>query len=272
MNLSNVHRIAPVAGYSLNTEEVSGLEVGMLQRKLQENLAGNMFFWGKIFGTTQDYLIVHNIDPFAEFPDKKFYFCTTSDYTLKALPPISAEYRAEADKITSAFLGDPSFFAYNGEDPEPEDPDAPPVERFREVHRLTQTVERIDHDCALVPRGALSLDAGKKVIVNGNNQGLGYETSLEARAYLHMRRPENPQGIALMRRPGIVKTDDFMDCIDRDMPKEMWSFSHDNAGMTAFVRNLYWDGYTFYTVVRNNEYGGAYFGTGVPNYDIAFML
>lgn len=116
------------------------------------------------------------------------------------------------------------------------------------------------------------MDAGKKVIVNGNNQGLGYETSLEARAYLHMRRPENPQGIALMRRPGIVKTDDFMDCIDRDMPKEMWSFSHDNAGMTAFVRNLYWDGYTFYTVVRNNEYGGAYFGTGVPNYDIAFML
>lgn len=70
------------------------------------------------------------------------YLCsTTSDYTLKALPPISAEYRAEADKITSAFLGDPSFFAYNGEDPEPEDPDAPPVERFREVHRLTQTVE-----------------------------------------------------------------------------------------------------------------------------------
>ncbi len=39
---------------------------------------------------------------------------TTSDYTLRALPPISAEYRSTADKITSAFLGDPSFFAYNG--------------------------------------------------------------------------------------------------------------------------------------------------------------
>ncbi len=74
MDLANVQRIAPVAGYSLNTEEVSGLEVGMLQRKLQENLVGKMSFWGKIFGTTQDYLIVHNIDNFAEFPDKKFYF------------------------------------------------------------------------------------------------------------------------------------------------------------------------------------------------------
>jgi hypothetical protein len=74
MQLHSVHRIAPISGYGLNTEEISGLEVGMLQRKLQENLVGGIYFWGKIFGTTQDYLIVHNIDPFADFPDKKFYF------------------------------------------------------------------------------------------------------------------------------------------------------------------------------------------------------
>jgi len=271
MQLHNVHRIAPISGYGLNTEEVSGLKWAHCNGN-SKNLVVSMFFWGKIFGTTQDYLIVHNIDSFAEFPDKKFYFCTTSDYTLRALPPISEEYRVQAEKITSAFLGDPSFFAYNGEDPEPEDPEAAPVERFREVHRLTQTVQRIDHDCALVPRGALRLDAGKRIVANSNNQGLSYQTSLEARAYMHLRRPENPQGIALLKRPGIVKTDDFLDCIDRDLPKEMWSFSHDSAGMTAFVRNLYWEGYTFYAVVRSNQFGGAYFGTGVPVYDIAFMM
>ena len=74
MDLNNVHRIAPVSGYGLNIEEFSGLEVAMLQRKLQENLVGKMFFWGKIFGTTQDYLVVHHIDTFAEFPDRKYYF------------------------------------------------------------------------------------------------------------------------------------------------------------------------------------------------------
>jgi hypothetical protein len=37
-------------------------------------LPGKMYFWGKIFGTTQDYLIVHNIDPYAAFPEKKYYF------------------------------------------------------------------------------------------------------------------------------------------------------------------------------------------------------
>lgn len=74
MELNNVSRIGSVLGYGLNTEEFSGLEVAMLQRKLQENLVGKMYFWGKIFGSTQDYLIVANVDPFAEFPDKRFYF------------------------------------------------------------------------------------------------------------------------------------------------------------------------------------------------------
>ena len=68
---------------------------------------------------------------------------TTSDYTLKAAPPISEEYTAIASKITTAFLGDPSFFAYNGEeaDAEPEVPEAKTVERFREGHRLTYTIQ-----------------------------------------------------------------------------------------------------------------------------------
>lgn len=36
---------------------------------------------------------------------------------------------------------------------------------------------------------------------------------------MHMRKPENLQGIALLKRPGIVKSDDFLDCIDKDEPK-----------------------------------------------------
>ena len=61
-------------GVTLNTEEVSGLESSMQQRKLEENLVGKMYFWGKIYGSTQDYLIVYNVNPFAEFPTKKYYF------------------------------------------------------------------------------------------------------------------------------------------------------------------------------------------------------
>jgi hypothetical protein len=66
----------------------------------------------------------------------------TSDYTLRAIQHLPEDYVKQAEKITEAFRGDPSFFAYNGEEsePEPEDPEAPPVERFREVHRLAWVV------------------------------------------------------------------------------------------------------------------------------------
>ncbi len=272
MELKNVHRTGPMLGKGLSTEEHSGLEVACMQRKLEENLPGKMYFWGKIEGSTQDYLVVYNVDPNAEFPDKKYYFCSGSDFVLRAMPALTAEYSAQADAIKVAFTGDPSFYAYNGEEQEPEDPDAPPVERFREVHRLARTVAKIDHDCCVVPRGALVVDASKKVIQNKFFEGLSYQTAGELRAYLHMRYPEQLQGLALLKKPGIVKSGDFLDCIDKDLPNGVWSVRYDDSNTIAYVSNNFWNGYTSYCVVGDGEYGGAYFGNGVPMADIAFML
>ena len=80
MELQQLHRVGPLNGATLNTEEISGLESAMQQRKLEENLVGKMCFWGKIYGSTQDYLIVYNTNPFLEFPTKKFYFWYDYDY------------------------------------------------------------------------------------------------------------------------------------------------------------------------------------------------
>lgn len=261
-----------MVGNGLSTEEYAGLEVGMMQRKLEENLAGKMKFWGKITGSTQDYLIVYNTDPNAEFPEKKYYFCCGSDFVLRAMPALTAEYSASADAIKVAFTGDPSFYGFNGEEQEAEDPDAPPIERFREVHRLARTVQKIDHDAAVVPRGALVVDATKKVITNKFFEGLSYQTAGESRAYMHMRYPEQLQGIALLKKPGIIKSGDFLDCIDKDLPNGVWSIRYNESNTIAYVANNYWNGYHFYSVVGEGEYGGVYFGNGVPMADIAFML
>jgi len=273
MDLLNIGRIGELNGNTLNVEEVSGLEAAMMQRKLEENLPGKMHFWGKVFGSTQDYLVVFNIDPYAVFPEKKYYFCTTNEYVLKALPPLSQEYKDTAESLTMALTGDASFFKFNPDgEYEDDDPEQPPVERFRELHRLSHTVRKIDHDCALVPRGAYVVDAGKKVIPSANYQGLSFHSASETRAYQHFRPPESLQGIALLKKPGIVKSGDFLDCIDQDTPAGMWVVTHNSAGTVAFVRNLYWEGYGFYSVLGSAEYGGAYFGNGVPHHDIAFML
>lgn len=74
MELSNLERLNPLSGQSLNIEEISGLEVAMLQRKREENLIGKFLFWGKIYGATQDYLVVVLIDTTSEYPSKKYYY------------------------------------------------------------------------------------------------------------------------------------------------------------------------------------------------------
>lgn len=80
------------------------------------------------------------------YASKDNIFSTTSDYTLRAVPALSAEYEAQAEGIITQFTGDPSFMAYNGAEAEepadPDDPDAPPPkEMFREVHRLTYIIQ-----------------------------------------------------------------------------------------------------------------------------------
>ena len=117
------------------------------------------------------------------------------------------------------------------------------------------------------------IDATKRVRLTENYEGLSFHTATEKRAYFHFRKPESLQGLAAMKRPGIVRSGDFLDCIDKtDIPTEMWSVSHDASGTMAHVKNLYWEGYHFYAVLNSSEYGSSYFGTGVPTHDIAFML
>ena len=150
------------------------------------------------------------------------YISTTGDYTLRALPVLSDDYESQAQTLTMRFTGDPSFFNFAGtEEVEEEDPEAPPVERFREVHRLSYVIQNIDHDCALAPKGSLVIDAGKRVIFNPYFPGLSYHTSADLRAYFHFRMPESSQGLAVLKKPGIVKAD-FLDCITKDSPSGIY--------------------------------------------------
>ena len=75
-----------------------------------------------------------------------------------------------------------------------------------------------------------------------------------------------------LEKPGIVRAGDFMDPIVEDAPKGVWSLAYDTSATIATLRNWYWPGYFFYHVIESAEYGGVYFGDGLPNVDLPFML
>ncbi len=61
------------SGYTLNVEERAALEVAISKKKLEDGLQ-EAFFWGKIFGEEDDYLVVYGFGESADFPRKRFFY------------------------------------------------------------------------------------------------------------------------------------------------------------------------------------------------------
>merc|ERR1719498_243676 len=133
----------------------------MIQRKNDEGFS-QLYFWGKILGTGEDYLICYGLLPSYDYPQKKFYFCSTSNYVLQQMPVIDAELTAKAEAVEGMFTGEPDkpLEEVEGDD------EVAAKNVFREEHRLAQTVLAIDFDTATCPKGAFLVAPSHQVSKN----------------------------------------------------------------------------------------------------------
>lgn len=153
------------------------------------------------------------------------------------------------------------------------DDEAPPKRpQFAEIHRLAQTVAAIDKDTAVVPRGAWLVDAQHYVMPNAAFSGLALEDAQDLRSYYHLRAPEALARKSLLERRELVASTDFLDPLVDDSPLGTWVLRVDVGEAMATLRSLAWPGYYAYAEVGGRRFGGAYFGTGQRNVDLAFML
>jgi len=116
------------------------------------------------------------------------------------------------------------------------------------------------------------LDAAHYVKETKGYTGLSHGSCTNLKSFLHFRKPEKPASIIAMEKEGIARSGDFLDSIDEDEPKGCWTVTWDGPMSTVFVKSLLWSGYCFYHVAGSGQFGGAYFGYGSRNEDIAFML
>ena len=96
-------------GLCLNIQEDAGLETALLDGALKNNLP-KLEFWGKITGTTSDYLIAVGYSPEYPFPKKTFFWTTTSEaHELKVMKVLDDDYAAHAKTLLNTpFTGDPA--------------------------------------------------------------------------------------------------------------------------------------------------------------------
>lgn len=144
--------------------------------------------------------------------------------------------------------------------------------KFSELHRLAHVVSCIDHDTAVVPRGAYILTATHATVRNATFGGLTATEAASPSNYFHFRAAEGLEAAAAASKDGLVASTDFLDSIATDSPKGTWVLRVDAGTGSATLRSLAWPGYFFSHTLGTSEFGGAYFGDGFPNEDLAFML
>lgn len=131
MELSQLEGIS-FAGVGLNVAEKATLEVAMGKAKHENNL-DELLFWGKIYGTTKNYLVcVGTKKTFSGVPEKKFFFCNGSRLVL--LPGVTSDAAAVIQKAEG------KDFTGNAEASLDVDSAEDGAEALTEIHRLSAKV------------------------------------------------------------------------------------------------------------------------------------
>ncbi len=234
-----------------------------------------LWFWGKIFGNESDYFLALGINftGHYEFPEKIFYFCTSTNYNFMPLP-LTFDYHDKdfIDKYVSMPIqGNPALVLKryvveeenaeggnpnpDGGNPNPDenvdgtrlnplDPDESvdmqpkaevKKENFTELLKISYIVRNIDFDTNLIPQGAFKLLTVHELGRNESFKGLKSEELKDTSKFHHFRP------ITLLKNKEIVESDeaifrhDFLDSINDDPVKGCWSLQLDST--KTIVRN-----------------------------------
>ena len=62
----------------------------------------------------------------------------------------------------------------------------------------------------------------------------------------------------------------FLDCLEKDIPKGAWSSRTDQSGLEVTLANQNWVGFVAYARCNTRCFGFAYFGDGRSTRDFVF--
>jgi radial spoke head protein 9 len=279
------------AGYTLNCQEVTALQAGLTILRSQEKY-DNIYLWGKIFGQKADYYIAYGLrDSEFEFPSKNFYVAMEGKGVEGTAPPIAdfefqplnrlTEEAADriialgSDKIFTGVpttLLEPPVEPAEAADPEAAEaaPPAPPA--LTEADRLSQVVQEIDFDTAIVPKGAYALNEAHQVVPSSDFKGLGLTEAKALASYVHFRPPTSVASLRALARTDVQFYKNFLDPVTDDLPKGCWACRQDPSVSLVTLRSLMWTGYCSYHIPGSTKFGGLYFGYGQKNRDLPFIL
>lgn len=273
--------ISAANGVCLSIEEKIKLET-LLDQLKSDVKSDEMLFWGKIMGSEKDYYICEAIyyKGHLNFPKKKYYFCSSSNFIFSELPDIQNHHLPDFKKFNTYFIGNPDIILekYSSEpstnlEYENGDKFEPKLKKknLTETDRLSYVVRSIEHDTAVVPLGGFKMLPITELRRNDLFEGLNSEELDKMEKYVHFRPVENQAKKDKIAMGKAIFDFDFLDSISDDPIKGSWSIHVDSTKTISTLRSLIWPGYFAYHNANSNLFGGVYIGYGIKNIDIAFM-
>ena len=147
-----------------------------------------------------------------------------------------------------------------------------PAKQVTELNRLSQVVNSIENNCAVVPKGSFKFTPLKETIANEAFRGLTPDRAFALDQYQHFRPVQNPEKVGLMQRDESVYNHKFLDDVSVDFPKHSWSLTKDCTETVANIRNNLGPGFFAFHRVNTPIFGSIYIGNGVRNNDLPFMV
>jgi len=278
MDLEAGLKAISTAGNQLNQQEILCLQSTLTMLRSKEKY-DSIYLWGKIFGKKSDYYIAYGLTESSfEFPSKTFYYAG-EDYEFKPLPRLTEEV---ADHVIA--LGMESQFTgvestpieagapTEGEGDPPADGEASGPPPLTELDRLSQVIQEIDFDTAVVPKGAYALNEAHMVVPSSDFKGLGVTEAAALSNYVHYRPPTSVACLRALARTDVQFYSNFLDPLLSDLPKGCWVCRQDPSMSLVTLRSLNWQGYVSYHTPLTSKFGGLYFGYAQKNKDLPFIL
>ncbi|KAF3702751.1 Radial spoke head protein 9 -like protein [Channa argus] len=262
------------SGHILNVEQRTALQISLVIMKKNYKF-NRVLFWGKILGLKRDYFIAQGRGE-DELQDRKnLYSFNCTDWFL--LPSVTDPVIKEVSKVVKRrFIGNPSYvyehveIRRRGEGDDAEEEEI--VTKVNEESRLAVTVDQIDEEASVAPRGAFIKNLHGLVQKNHSFVGLSQSEAANLDNFLHFSKPKNVKKKSILEIGELTPAFDFLDVLSDDIPKGSWSLQFECASRVCVLRSLLWLGLTFYHVPMTPQHGYIYFGHGTKNLDLPFML
>eukprot|EP01083_Nonionella_stella_P072631 195884_1 len=275
-------------GHALSPSERINTKNSLHEILMNEPNFKEVCFWGKISGMDHDYIVVKALQSTHEISNK-FFASNDEALSFFELPSTESWVAERCARLVARFAGDTAFIykekkAGDGEGSDAEDepeeeedageakPDAPPPQILTELQRLSYTVRAISDQCSVVPLGAFRLTSGRDIVKDKEFKGLDSAAVGVLSSFVHFRPARGKRTLQTLRGKSVIIGAKFLDPLSEDIPNGVWTMRTDDPRLTVTLRNHAWPGYEFRHQLRTPNYVSAYFGTGVPNTDLVFMV